>query len=205
VTRSSLAMGLLLSACGGGSAPADTDPGPGDTDPADDYVPECAPPDASTCREQGSLLRGTVRLPAGFDGPARGDLMVAVTHYRLGDGDYGGVPHYGAVIEDVDLSEGPVEWTFDMCLGGAMWSEENCEYNLVAVLDGGGDNDPYNVLPETGEPSHRQVLAISCEDASPCLDVVLDCVDGPSCVQFSDPGACECAATSCNSDYTTCQ
>jgi hypothetical protein len=38
---------------------------------------------------------------------------------------------------------------------------------------------------------------------SPCLDVVLDCVDGDTCVTFAEE-PCQCTDETCNSDYALC-
>ena len=55
----------------------------------------------------------------------------------------GGHPHAFAYLKDVDVSAGAAPFSIDLCeLGVAMWSEENCGVNLVAILDETGDNDP---------------------------------------------------------------
>jgi hypothetical protein len=93
-----------------------------------------------------------------------------------------------------------------MCDDGEMWSEENCDYGLLAVLDVNGNNfDGSTQLPDAGEPATRYApLDLSCEGESPCLDIVLDCLDGASCVTFTPPRVCACADESCGSDYALC-
>ncbi len=168
---------------------------------------QCEAPSNSVCGDEGSLVRGTVTLdPDLVLDDTTGDLFVALTHYRLGSGNQGGYYHMHTVVEDIDLADGAASFELDMCGGSAMWSEDNCEYNLIVALDQDGDMSYSSLLPDEGEPATRVAgVELSCGDESPCYEVVLDCVDGQSCVTFDDPGACTCAEETCNSDYATCQ
>lgn len=177
----------------------------GDTDvdtafTCDDDVPR------SACDNPASVIRGQVRLAPGSTGPTTGTLFVALAHEAY-SGEAGGGYHIDITIPSVDLAAGPVPFELDMCLGGAMWSEENCDYGLVAILDQADDQAWDNLAPAPGEPATRiPHLALSCGDAAgPCLDVVLDCTDGASCVAFSSPATCACSEDSCPSDYALCQ
>lgn len=132
-------------------------------------------------------------------------------HHRLGLGSEGGYDHSHVNIPDVDLADGPVEFALDMCQGGEMWSEDACEFNVIAVLDTNGNNTApaeeffVNKVPDDGEAATRVgPIEISCTGDSPCLDLVLECTDGQSCVSFSDPGGCSCAPTTCNSPMLLC-
>ena len=168
------------------------------------YEPECADPGPSACGNEASILRGTVRLAPGLKPKnTTGDLYIALAHEAYAGGQGGGF-HWDTTVHDVDLSAGPVPFELDMCQGGEMWSEDNCSYGLVVVLDANGNNGAHWFLPDEGEPSTRVPgLTVSCTGESPCLDVVLDCVDGDTCVTFAEQ-ACQCADETCNSDYALC-
>ncbi|MCO4772990.1 MAG: hypothetical protein KDA24_23355 [Deltaproteobacteria bacterium] len=171
------------------------------------YVPECGPPMQGACDNEASIVRGTVRLGESLIGEdPEGDLIISLTHLRLGGGAGGGFFHAQTVIEDVDLSAGPVPFQLDMCSGGAMYSEENCEYNLIAVLDRNG-NGSGAITPDDGEPTGRiGDLSVSCGGDAPCVDLVLDCTDGLDCVAFEDPSeTCSCASDACESIYAACE
>jgi hypothetical protein len=187
----------------GDEADADAD---ADADSDTDAPLECSAPMESLCGNEGAILRGWVSLDPSVSTSTQGDLVVALTHLRLGMGSQGGYPHSGVVIDDVDLANGPVEYQMDMCQGGEMWSEENCEYNLVFILDMNGNNQQGSLLPDPGEPSARfGDVVISCNSPSPCMnDVRLDCTDGASCVTFDATAQCSCAEESCDSDISTC-
>ena len=105
-----------------------------------------------------------------------------------------GFPHADGTASGVTMGpDTPAELAFDFCVGGEMWSEENCEYNLWAFLDQNG-----NGTLDAGEPAGRAVHELSCRATGPaCWPVVLDCLDGMSCASFTDPGACPCATPSC--------
>jgi hypothetical protein len=143
------------------------------------------------------MVRVVTSLGAGMP-DATGTLVLHFDHYRLGMGSNGGVPHVAATYPAVPLSAAsPVQVEFDHCLGGEMWSEENCEYNLWAFLDLDGDG-----ALDAGEPAGRTLMEISCRSAEAgCEALVLDCLDGPSCAAFADPPACRCAS-SCEGDGT---
>lgn len=120
------------------------------------------------------------------------------------NGSQGGGYHFSHSMPRVDLTE-PVPFAFDMCLGGEMWTEENCRYSLQVILDQDGDQGPKNVLPDRGEPATRVTeLRVSCTEEPLCLDVVLDCTDGPTCASFTELPSCTCEQPSCASPIAIC-
>jgi len=198
-----LALLGLLAACTGDEPALDSDTDL-DTQAPD---PTCDPPGPTSCDNPHASIRGEVRLADDApEGSRQGRLYVALMHEWLGQGAAGGVPHTGVDLGQVDLTQGPVPFELDMCTGGIMWSEENCSYQLVAVVDTNGNQTATNIAPDPGELSGRvQDLSISCSQETDCLEVVVDCA-GPDCVAFDDPTtACACAPESCGSEFVTCQ
>lgn len=160
----------------------------------------CDPPvTQSACGNPNSIVRGTATLPDGA--PSSGTLLVALTHQYLGDGASGGIYHISTTIPAVDFSAGPVPFELDMCAGGEMWSEENCEFQISVALDA---ND--NGVIDAGDPTGKQFVFVSCTGDNPCLELSLDCTDGTSCVAFPDPGYCACPGNGqvCNSPIVAC-
>lgn len=202
---------LLLAACAGTDKAEDddddasSDDSPGETtDDSGEPVLECAEPRASVCGNEAAVVRGTVRLdPALETEVTEGTLVVVLTHEAY-SGNIGGGYHIDT-RQTVDLAEGPAEFQFDMCEGGEMWTEENCDYSLLVMVDTNGNNNASNYLPDPGEPATRHAgLELSCEGESPCLDIVLDCVDGSDCVTFTSTQTCTCSEESCNSPIVIC-
>jgi hypothetical protein len=160
----------------------------------------CDPPmTRSICGNENSIVRGTATV--GDGAPTSGALMIALTHQYLGDGAAGGIYHAAISVPDVDFTAGPVPFELDMCLGGEMWSEENCEFQIAVTLDVNG-----NGVVDAGEPTGKQFVFVSCMGDNPCLELALDCVDGSSCVAFPDPPYCGCAGNGgmCNSPIVAC-
>ena len=191
-----------------GSVPiaAQTELGATTTTPETTLPPlECDAPKASLCDNEASIVRGRVSLAPGLvpDG-TDGDLVLGLTHFRLGGEEEGGYHHIDSLVRNVDLADGPVSFSFDMCDGGEMWSEENCEYNLIAILDLDKNNGAEDWTPSKGEATGRQLIDLSCTGESPCVELVLDCVDGKGCVTFEPQDECACAPDSCNSPIATC-
>jgi hypothetical protein len=186
-------------------ADADAD-GDADADADGDADPVCGEPAIeSICGNDASIVMGMARAGDGIE-ETQGQLVVVLNHYRLGDGIAGGVAHSGAVVPDSDIAGAGAAFEFDMCDASAMWTEDNCEYNLIAFLDLDGDVPPgVQALPEVGEPAGRLVISLSCTHDGPmCIDIVLDCLDGPSCGAFTDPPGCQCSPQTCNSDAIIC-
>lgn len=155
----------------------------------------------------GAWLRGQVVLSEALlaGDVTEGDLVVVLTHSNLGNAEAGGYLHTATAAAGVDLALEPADFAFDMCAGGEMFSEENCAYNLVAILDQNGNNGPNNFVPDPGEPATIVTdLWISCMSESPCFTLELDCTDGASCVEFTNPGNCACEG-GCNSEIVTCE
>jgi hypothetical protein len=205
-----LLLFALLAACGPAKVEipdpeTDDSATPGGDDSSPPSGVDCPAVGASLCGNEASMLRGTISLADGVAQDTRGDLTVALMHEAYG-GAKGGGYHTHVVIPSVDLADGPVPFQLDMCASGAMWTEENCTYGLVVVLDQNGNNQGHaNLVPDAGEPATRVAdLTVSCGGESPCLDVVLDCVDGASCVSFAEQ-ACACSDETCPSDYALCQ
>lgn len=209
---------LLVAACGGGDDDDDNDDvGAADGSPnSPDGQPgepdgsvqlSCAAPAATQCGNNAARIRGHVRMASSLTPDSTsGNLVIGLAHYRLGSGSTGGVYHTHTVVNGVDLAAGATrEFSLDMCTGGAMWSEDNCEYRLIAILDQNGNNEAGgNMIPDPGEPVGVIPIELSCTGESPCVDLVLDCM-GASCAAFTDPGACTCATQGCGSDFVTCQ
>lgn len=184
--------------------PTTDDPAPTDsgTEPTTPPPPACDATVRSSCDNPSSIVQGHVRLGDGID-VTQGDLYIALMHEAY-DGAVGGGYHIATRIPNADLSE-PVPFAFDMCAGGEMWTEENCTYSLQVILDQNGDQSETNVLPSRGEPSARVAeVRVSCSEAPPCLDVVLDCMDGPTCTSFDSLPTCECETASCASPIVLC-
>lgn len=132
-------------------------------------------------------------------------------HAAMGDPEDAGHPHFLWTFPDVDLSE-PVPFRVDMCDGNAvMWSEENCGFNLIALLDTNGNNGlsgPAMFHPDVGEPTGLVPLFdLSCHaDGPTCLGTLeLTCTDGGACLHTEPPGDCVCAEDSCDSEAAICE
>lgn len=188
-----------------GSDGGDTGSGSSSSGPADEStggpVLECEPPDlTSTCANPNSIVRGVVVLGVD-DVPTTGTLRIHLNHEYLGGGATGGIAHSSTYVSEVDLAAGPVAFAVDMCVAGEMWSEENCGFMLHVTLDADADGslDP-------GEPTGSVPLFLSCTGDPLCTEVVLDCIDGSSCVAFDDPPYCGCPSTgqSCASPIVAC-
>ncbi len=164
------------------------------------FSPTCSGTGVSSCNKPQSIVRVVSKLGANMK-DVTGDLVVNLAHYRLGQGSTGGYPHNGTTKSGVTVGTNtPVEVDFDMCTGGEMWSEENCEFNLFGFVDVNK-----NGTLEQGEPAGRLVMNVSCKQSGAgCWGLVLDCTAGMSCVTFVDPGACKCASPGCNSPIKTC-
>jgi hypothetical protein len=159
----------------------------------------------------GSVVTGVAQLAAGFipDAGTKGTLEAFLTHVYEGSGAQGGVFHAEQHVSNVDLANGPVQFQIDMCHNDiAMYSEDDCAFNLIVILDTNGNNNESNdnYVPDVGEAASRQVVSVSCVGPAQCVSVTLGCQDGLSCVAFTDPtNACTCAANTCNSDLVLCQ
>lgn len=171
--------------------------------------PACEAQGQSVCGNPASLIHGSVRLAAGME-TMEGDLVIELMHRRYGMPANGGHPHQIWRRPDVTLSpEGSVEFDVDMCDANAsMWSEENCEYNLIVILDRDSDTalGPNDLAPDVDDPTAVEVFNLSCHAAGPtCFDLELSCMAGGDCVTYETPPACECAADACDSEAAICQ
>ena len=162
----------------------------------------CAPTGlSSACGREQSIVRSLIRLGDGMPDSA-GEVVVNLNHYRLGGGASGGVAHWGTTASAATVRAAtPLQADLDMCAGGDMWSEENCEFWLWAFVDKNG-----NAGLDAGEPAGHALVTLSCRAAgAACVPLVLDCLDGISCVAFNDPAACRCKSPGCGSSLVTCQ
>ena len=204
-----LSLLLLVAACGGpkDTEPVDTgtsdDTDSGDSGEDDELTCE-VPVLASACGNPSSIVRGQVSLGDITPTAASGDLLLVMTHRTLGGGASGGVYQTHLKINNVDLAAGPMPFEIDMCAGAQMWSEDTCGYNLLVTLDTNGDATSTAPMPDVGEAAGRHEFEISCRDDGPCLDVVLDCVAGDSCLTFPDEANCACGEE-CGSVTRTCE
>ncbi|HEY8073652.1 MAG TPA: hypothetical protein VIF62_06075 [Labilithrix sp.] len=225
----SLAFALLCACSSNGSTGSSADPvvPAGDDQTAPPAAPPPAPPAAAapdacgtvpksqcTPANPGSIVRGIVKFdPAHYQGKAPPVLRVFMMHQWTliaGENKQGGHPHAFGSYTDVDMGKGQVSFALDLCeLGTAMWSEENCGFNIVVMLDENGSNDPYAkgqiaFVPDKGELVKMVSVDVSCHAASPCLQITADCVDGDACTTYTPITSCACAANSCPSDDKYC-
>jgi hypothetical protein len=200
---------VLLCGCAADDGAGNGDAPIVDAGPADGGMLTCgeAPPPVSACDNVSSVVQGTVSLPAGATGATRGDLVFFMMHRRHGNAATGGHPHWYWQVPDIDLAT-PYSFSLDMCDGNAiMWSEENCEFNLIVMLDDDGPSSQSTPwLPEPGEPAALAVFELHCHaGAAACLEVELGCTDGSGCVAYDDPGDCECSPHACESESAICR
>lgn len=163
----------------------------------------------SKCGNQASIIQGRVTIPQGLQKP-NGTLVAALLHKRHGNPAVGGHPHWMWRLEDSDLGGGSATFAIDMCDGNAvMWSEENCEYNLVLMVDYNNNNGisgGRQWVPDANEPTVLHTFDLSCHSEGPtCLDLQLECTDGEACLQIESPESCECASNSCESPSAICR
>ena len=190
------------------SAGAD-DGGAGDGSSSGEPSGACEAEGDSVCGNPASLIHGSVRLAAGME-PMDGDLVIELMHRRYGSPANGGHPHQIWRQPNVTLSpDDTIEFDVDMCDANAsMWSEENCEYNLIVILDRDSDTalGPNSLAPDVDDPTAVEVFSLSCHaDGPTCFDLELSCMAGGDCVTYEAPPACECAADSCDSEAAICQ
>lgn len=194
---------------------AGADPPPADAAPATDA---CGAVPKSQCKpaNPGSVVRGVVRFdPAHYAGKNVKPVLRVFLHHQFvlqaSEAKQGGHPHAFDSFTNVDMEKGEARFTIDLCeLGTAMWSEENCGFNLVAMLDEDGSNDPYKIgqtafLPQKGELVGMTPLEISCHKPSSCLEIKADCDGGDTCTTYTPITKCACAADSCPSDDAICK
>ena len=233
---SGLSAGVLvtiLAACSSSAAPGAASAGPpGDPGEATDAAapPEEPTEDAAPARpldacgaiakskctpaNEGSVVRGIVRFdPAHFAGKPKPTLRVFLHHQMLvkdTEAKQGGHPHAWTSVTDVDLVKGEAKFTLDMCdLGTAMYSEENCGFNAVVMLDEDGSNNPDTqgaiaLVPQKGELVAMLPLEISCHAPSPCLELDAKCAAGEACTTYTPPTSCACKPAKCPSDDKIC-
>lgn len=171
----------------------------------------------SKCKpaNEGSIVRGVVKFDASkLKTVSSTDVKLRIfLHHQMttrdGEDRLGGHPH-AFKSYPVDLSKGEARFSLDLCeFGVAMWSEENCGFHVVAMIDGDGGNDPNNgptaLVPRKGTFVKMVPIDISCHAPSPCLEITADCVDGEACTTYSPPAACSCAPNSCPSDDSLCK
>ena len=223
-------ISIFLCACGGGDntvggdggvdsggndATQQTDTGGSDTSTTKDtgstdapsgtdasFNPTCGTASlTSSCGKPQSIIRTVVELGANMP-DATGTLVIDMNHYRLGSGATGGIAHVQVTKPSVTVgTTTTAELDFDMCTGGEMWSEDNCEFWVYAFIDKNN-----NKTLDPGEPAGHAIENLSCfASGAACWGIVLDCTAGASCAAFADPGACSCKKPSCNSPITTCQ
>jgi len=193
----------------GASGSAETSSDGGADSSSGEPSPACEATGDSVCGNPASLIHGAVRLPAGME-PAEGDLVIELMHRRYGSPANGGHPHQIWRQPNVTVSaDALVEFDVDMCDANAsMWSEENCEYNLIVILDRNSDTAlaPDSLAPDVDDPTAVEVFNLSCHATGPtCFELELSCLGGAACVTYEAPPACECAADSCASEAAICQ
>ena len=174
----------------------------------EERLEECVTPAiTSLCDNPASIVHGTVQLPDGAEN-TEGNLVIGMMHRRMGDPTEGGHPHWGWGYVDVDLTE-PYPFEIDMCAGNAvMWSEENCEYHLIVILDRNTNNGMGGsqfFTPDEGENAAMEVFDLSCHaEGETCMNITLDCVAGAGCIDYEEPETCTCAEDVCPSESGIC-
>ena len=131
-------------------------------------------------------------------------------HRRHGNPDVGGHPHWVWRFTDQPLSAtAPTFFEVDMCQGNAiMWSEENCEYNLIVMVDENGNNGLTSAnlaRPDDGEHAAMAVFNQSCHhEGAYQLELTLDCTAGTDCVTYQAEAECECVTPERPSESGIC-
>ena len=172
------------------------------------------PKSLCTPANPGSVIRGIVKFdPAHYAGKPAPKLVVFLHHQftvTAKEATLGGHPHAYRTFDVKDVSKGEAAFALDMCeLGTAMYSEENCGFNLVAILDEDGKNDPDTygqtaMIARKGQLVKMTPVDVSCHKPSPCLTIQADCLDGDTCTTYTALKECKCAAQNCTSDDTIC-
>jgi hypothetical protein len=211
---------LLSAAC---SSPPDQnaqDAATPDVAPADVAVQQLAcvtpvPTSKCTSPTPSSVIRGVVTFdPTHFSDGQNVNLALYLYHQWTmapNEATIGGHPHAYKYIKGVDVTTGQLAFDIDLCeLGVAMYSEENCGFNLVVMLDENNDNDPargeYALTPTKGELVKLTPLDVSCHGDSQCLQITADCTDGTKCTTFTPitMESCVCASNKCPSESVVC-
>lgn len=179
---------------------------------------QCADAPKSKCApaNPGSVIRGVATIDPNHYAPgAKVNLGIFLYHQWVMDSSEatnGGHPHAYKYVKNVDVTTGQVPFVLDMCeLGVAMYSEENCGFNLVVMFDENGDNNPdvsgqAALVPTKGELVKMTPVDVSCHGDSQCLGITADCVDGKACTTYTPiaMSACKCAANACPSQSVIC-
>lgn len=179
----------------------------------------CDPPPNSKCKESnpGSVVRGVIRFDPGRIGDVtKSGVALFLRHpwtLRKGENTIGGRLHANVYLKDQDLTTGSIPFTIDMCeYGTAMWSEENGDFNLVAILDYNGDNNIDTTTlgeipaqtPTMGELTGMTQVRVSCHADSPCVTIQADCDKGAECTTFTPFTKVKCDPNTCPSDDSFC-
>jgi hypothetical protein len=172
------------------------------------------PKSLCTPANAGSVIRGIVKFDPAHYAAKKAPSLVVFLHHQITvsakESSQGGHPHAYKTVPVKDVAKGEASFAIDMCeLGTAMYSEENCGFNLVVMLDEDGSNDPdangaTAMIAQKGELVKMTPIDISCHKPSPCMTIAADCADGDTCTTFTALKACKCAAQTCTSDDTIC-
>ena len=219
-----LALASFVTACS--STPSGTDSGPADSgtlpddsateSAADDtgVMDKCsAVPMTSKCSNPSSWVRGIAKFDAThFAAGVKPMLRIALRHAFIidqGEDQIGGRLHVFASKRINDPSTGEFPFSVDMCMfGTAMWSEENSSFNLVLIIDENGNNDIAaggSAAPDPGELVKLAKVDVSCNAASPCVEVQVDCATGAACTTITPLTTCTKKAPGCTSASIFCQ
>ena len=162
------------------------------------------------------MIRGVLSFdPTHFSASENVNLAMFLDHQwtmAAGEATTGGHPHAYKYVKSVDVTTGQLTFDIDLCeLGVAMYSEENCGFNLIVMLDETGKNNPdlYGqaaLMPAAGELVKMTQLDVSCHGDSQCLSVTADCTMGTACTTYAPitMASCTCAASSCPSQSIIC-
>ncbi len=229
-TRIALVALGLLAATAACTTTVETVPAPAEAAPAtpdaaeedagaEASAPEdvCGPVAKSRCKpaNAGSVIRGVVKFdPSKVKAGTKARLRVFLHHQVLARADeakQGGHPHAWKDYA-LDMEKGEARFSLDLCeFNVAMYSEENCGFNIVTMIDDDGGNDPDELgitalIPRTGKLTKMVPVEVSCHKPSQCLEITADCADGEACTTFEGLTKCAtCAADSCPSDDKLCK
>jgi hypothetical protein len=228
-----LAPALVLVACSSSapskpvSAKAPTPPATDTAPPDDTQPPAPAAPTTDACgtipadsdsmcttKSASSIVRGVVTFdPPSLAGKTNVTLRVFMNHQfivKADEAQEGGHPHAWVSVPNVDVTKGSVDFAIDLCeFGTAMYSEEDCGFNIVTLFDTDGSHDPdkYGIpalIPKVGDLVKMTPVNVSCHQPSQCLAVTADCTAGSTCVTYTGLTSCKCTTPSCPSDSVIC-
>lgn len=190
------------------------------TDPHAAQAGTCRPVSTpSQCKNDGGWVRGVVHFDGSrFKSASEKPLLRVTLRHQFtlvkGEENIGGRLHAYKTFPITNPAAGRFEFALDMCMfGTAMWSDENGAFDLIAHLDENGNNDLDTAksndqavkvaTPDADELVKMVTVDVSCNAASPCVDMTLDCT-GADCLKIEPMTSCKKKTPGCKSDDTFC-